>query len=360
MVITKTKSKYIMDEILRKIYYNPKSGFLSFNQLFSEVKKEFPNISRKEVKIWYDKQISNQRAIQPNRKVEYHKIIGDGTSYQGDIMFLENPKNNNGFIGMLTFINNSTRYAYVFPIKTNKTEEILANLHHFVEQLDENITNITTDNEFYNNIKIKNFFEDNDIEQYVEYPNVHSKLAIINRFHRTLRGLLNKYFISYDTDRWIDIIDDIIYNYNHRINSGIGKQPAEMTEGDVKNLNKKLQEETKSTIKKFNKFKIGDVVRHLDGRRRFDKGPRRYSDGIFVIDSIDGLSFSLKNVKSGLPAPRTYRYHELKKVEEPLEPPQLIEKPPKRQTDKQKTIRRRRIREMRNLDIPTDEYGHPL
>ena len=81
---------------------------------------------------------------------------------------------------------------------------------------------------------------------------------------------------------------------------------------------------------------------------------------IFIIDSIDGLSFSLRSINTGHPAPRTYRYHELKKVELPSEPPEQQLEIPKRQTDKQKTMRKRRIHEMRQLDVPIDEYGHPI
>ena len=348
-----------MDEILSDIFYNPRTGFLSFNQLVKIVKQTYPEIPRNFIKLWYDKQIPTQR-LQKSRKVKYHKIIGDGTSYQGDIMFLDNSRNNKGYIGMLTFINNSTRYAYAYPIKTRNTTEILTNLRHFVEHLPNGITNITTDNEFYNNTIIKRFFGENNIEQFIEDPNVHSRLAIINRFHRTLRELLNKYFLTYDTDRWIDIIDDIIYNYNNRYHRTLGKSPAKMTEDDIFILNSKLKKETRDSIKNFQKLNVGDIVRHLDGRQIFAKGPRKYSQGIFVIDSIDGFSFSLKNISTGKPAPRTYRYHELKKVEIPSEPPIQPYEIPRRQTEQQKTMRGRRKREMRQLDIPTDEYGHPI
>ena len=345
---------------MRNLYYNPKTGFTSLQQLIKLVKQRYPNTPSNIIKEWYDKQIPVQTIQQPNRRIEYHKIIGDGTSYQGDIMFLENKRNNDGYIGMLTFINNSTRFAYAYPIKTNKTGEIIANLRKFLGQVPKEITNITTDNEFYNNREITNLFEENGIEHFVEDPNVHSKLSIINRFHRTLRGLLNKYFLAYNTDRWIDIIDDIIYNYNNRYHRTLGKSPNEMTEDDVNDLNEILNDETTKSLEKFRKFKIGDIVRHIDGRQRFAKGPRKYSQNIFIIESIDGLSFSLKNISTGKPAPRTYRYHELKKVELPSQPPEQQYQIPKKQTDKEKTMRKRRIREMINLDVPIDEYGHPI
>ena len=84
-------------------------------------------------------------------------------------------------------------------------------------------------------------FEDNDIEYFVEDSGVHSKLGIINRFHRTLRLLLDKFMLYLNTNRWIDVIGDVINNYYHRIHRILGKAPNDMTRRDVSKLNKKFE-----------------------------------------------------------------------------------------------------------------------
>jgi hypothetical protein len=38
------------------------------------------------------------------------------------------------------------------------------------------------------------------------------KLEIINRWHRTIKEKLVKYFDSFDTVKWIDIKDKFVYN----------------------------------------------------------------------------------------------------------------------------------------------------
>ena len=43
----------------------------------------------------------------------------------------------------------------------------------------------------------------------------------MNRFHRTLKEKLLKYFLAYDTVKWIDVIDKIIKSYNNTPNRGI-------------------------------------------------------------------------------------------------------------------------------------------
>ena len=47
-------------------------------------------------------------------------------------------------------------------------------------------------------------------------------------------------------------------------------------------------------------------------QRKFDKGPRMFSEDTYMIIDINGNSFTLWNDDG--PAARTYRYHELRKV----------------------------------------------
>jgi len=63
---------------------------------------------------------------------------------------------------------------------------------------------------------------------------------------------------------------------------------------------------------KFIDFKIGDWVRHIEDRGTFYKGPIMFSKNTFMILDINGNSFTLWNDKG--PAPRTYRFHELRKI----------------------------------------------
>ena len=47
------------------------------------------------------------------------------------------------------------------------------------------------------------------------------KLGIIDRFIRTLRGMINKYQSAYKTTRYIHILDELVDNYNNSYHSGI-------------------------------------------------------------------------------------------------------------------------------------------
>ena len=56
--------------------------------------------------------------------------------------------------------------------------------------------------------------------KYVHVNDAH-KLGIIDRFIRTLRGMINKYQSAYKTTRYINILDELVENHNNSYHSGI-------------------------------------------------------------------------------------------------------------------------------------------
>ena len=58
------------------------------------------------------------------------------------------------------------------------------------------------------NKNVKKWFEENNIKTFY-IKDDSNKLGIINRFHKTLKEKLNKYFIANDSYNWIDIIDQV-------------------------------------------------------------------------------------------------------------------------------------------------------
>ena len=223
--------------LLNETFYNQKDGFMGVNELVRRLKRHVPS---RIVREWYRQQTINQIIVPKRIRIEYHKTIGDGHGYQGDILFLPYPRLNKGFIGLLTFINTSTRKASVAEIKSRTTEELLDIIQVWidhVESTDGKVNSIATDNELYNNRAISRLFDDNGVEHFVETAGEHTKLGIINRFHRTLRDLLNKMMTHDNSKKWIDYIGDVIHNYNHRIHRTLGKSPIEMSLDDVGRLN---------------------------------------------------------------------------------------------------------------------------
>ena len=85
------------------------------------------------------------------------------------------------------------------------------------------------------------------------------KASICERFIRTIKGLIYKYFTYSQSTKCIDVLDGISFIYNNRVHSSIGVTPASVNETNVLTVWKFMQ---KKRIKASNpqKLKVGDFV----------------------------------------------------------------------------------------------------
>jgi hypothetical protein len=214
--------------------------------------------------------------------------------FQVDIMMFprDYAVTNNGFVYLLTFINSSTRFVFAYPMKDRTHKTITRLFRYFLEEVKQmggNVTSIVSDEEFYKNKEFRELLKSNGIMFFHERSadDNHYSLGIVNRFHRTLKLMLDKYYISNRNTRWIDYIDNLIHNYNHRFHRTLGKSPAEMTRHDIAVLNNRLRKENMLGDIHLNKINIGDKVRtwfvKKQGAGRFDKGEPRWSETIYRV-----------------------------------------------------------------------------
>jgi len=301
------------DEFLHDLFHNKLLGIVSLDHLYQAAKLLKPSITRNIVREWYRQQQPAQRIVVP-RKTHYHPIISDGLGWQVDVMNFQNLKRyNTGFSYLMTFINSSTRFVHAFPMKTRKKWDFMRVAQLFLNEVGPNVTSITTDSEFFRLKEARDVLNRMNIKLYLEASGQHSKLGIINRFHRTIRDLLKRYFIEFKTRRWIDIIGPIIDIYNDHKNRTTGKSPREMTQDDILELNAELQIKGEPALQNFRQFQIGDRVRHINDVATFHKGSRTYSERIYNIIATDGFTFILRHDDGKYP-PRQYLARELKIV----------------------------------------------
>lgn len=115
------------NELLRKIYYDPKQGYSSATELYKRVKASgdtaAKGITTVMVKEFLEKQTIKQ--IKKPKPRHYISISGDGHTYQADLMFLtESPRSNSGYGAILNIINTVSRKAYSYPLKGKTGPEV--------------------------------------------------------------------------------------------------------------------------------------------------------------------------------------------------------------------------------------------
>ena len=273
-------------------YYNPRKGLSGVYATYKGQDK----YTYKQIK----EMVSRQEAYQLNKgktKIHYFPIVGHGpNSYQADLMFLDNDK---GYTNILCIINVITRVAYAYPQKTKTDEETLSNFKKFYKEVPD-IEHLQTDRgkEFVNK-KVKELFKG------IDYYQVGTDYAQgkVERFNQTLRRLITIYQSGHKTTKWVDVLPDLLYNYNHRYHRSIGCAPIEANEHDMF-----AQELSKYDLAEaqLNTYKVGDRVRILLNKKMFQKGRSEWSNEVYRIESIEGHRLMV----NGAP----YQYYQLQKV----------------------------------------------
>jgi len=284
------------EKLLNKLYYED-LNFIGVNPLYELAKKHDKTIKKEFVSNWLKSQSTQQQTTTKIKKKEFKPIYSDDFySYQIDLTFLNKYKNSNdGIYVLFTAININSRYAYAYYGKNKETSTILNFLEKFKKE-SKQILKITLDSgSEFTNKKCMQWFNDNNIKLFFVIGDSH-KLGIINRFHRTLKEKLLKYFIASGSTRWIDIINKIIKNYNNTEIRTIGCTPTEASNHLVQSiLINKSQEKTNQIENKDIKYNIGDRCRIKENTKIFDKMKRKYSSDIYTIIKVNKNSVDIEN-----------------------------------------------------------------
>ena len=126
---------------------------------------------------------------------------------------------------------------------------------------------------------------------------------MIERFNRTLRNILERYFTAYHHHKWIDILEDVIENYNSTKHRTIGCAPNDFVYGE--SVGREHNEELMAN----DGINVGDRVRVALEKGVFIKGAvQKWSTEVYEVLERTGYSYKLRGKE------RTYKFYELQKV----------------------------------------------
>ena len=269
-----------MDDYLAKVYYDPKRGFGGVNRLYDDVKKGIFNISRSKIKEWLMRQDTYTLHKPIRRNLKRNRVIVGGIDqqWQMDLADMQSmQKFNDGYRYLLVCTDVFSKYAWVVPLK-NKTGPSLVEALKIIftsgRKPEKTITDQGT--EFFNG-HFKALLKDEDIE---------TKASIVERLIRTLKIRMWRYFTAKKTVRYIDILPDLVYSYNHTVHRSIKMRPTDVTVDNEKQIWHTLYDDDDDNGVKHvkYKFKIGDQVRISKIKRTFEKGYLpNFSKEIFTI-----------------------------------------------------------------------------
>lgn len=149
------------------------------------------------------------------------------------------------------------------------------------------IHNLHVDNgkEFYN-ASMKSMLRERNINMYSTFTT--KKAAIVERFNRTLKSKMWKQFSYRHSYKWIDILQELVDDYNNTKHRTIKIKPNEVNKENERYLLRTIyNSDTIWSQKKRTKFKLGDLVRMSKYKHVFSKGyTPNWTTEIFKINGI--------------------------------------------------------------------------
>jgi len=273
-----------MDTVLNNIYFSLKTGYCNPETLYIAAKNKLPKLRRSDVIKWLSAQSTYTLHKPARRHYTRNRILVTYIDelWQVDLADLSNiQKYNNGYKYLLTCIDCFSKYAWAVPTK-NKNSISVTNAMQEIFKSDRKPTKIQSDRgkEFLNK-DFQDLLKNNDIKFYT--TNNETKCSIIERFNRTLKEKMYRYFTYENTYKYMDVLEDLLYNYNNSVHRTIGCAPIDVNEENENEILQKVFRIDQNKDVKF-KFEVGDNVRINKLKRLFDKGyTANWSEEIFTI-----------------------------------------------------------------------------
>ena len=264
-----------MEAKLQKIYSSPNEvgSFGGVEQLFLRARELGLKVSRKQVRDFL-KSVDAYTLHKPARKrFVRNKILVGGIDqqWQADLADMQElRKFNDGYGYILTVIDCFSKFAWAVPIKTKSAKDMV---QAFTDLLDQHRKpqRLQTDKgkEFLNE-SVQHLLKQRKINFFTS--NSDQKAAIVERFNRTLKTRIWRYFTAKETRRYTDVLQQIINSYNKTKHRTIGVAPSEVNQNNEQEVWRRMYRHHYENEKHKSSLKAETSVRLSKAKTIFEKG----------------------------------------------------------------------------------------
>lgn len=278
--------------LLKKIYYDPEhpAGFGNVDGLYHAAKRKQKKIRRNQVENFLQKQETYTLHRPVRLRFERRKTLARHVDqvWQADLIdFQPISKENRGFRYILTVIDVLSRYAFATPVKDKTGKSMVTAFKKIFSTFKRIPKKLNTDSgpEFFNKT-FKDFLRQKKIILYSTASDV--KAACVERFNRTLKAKMYKYFTAKKTLHYLRVLPSLLRSYNQRKHRAHGKAPVKINHNNEKIVWQTLYGSYLKAKPKKPKYRVGDLVRLAKIRKTFQKSYLKgWTDEIFKIYKVN-------------------------------------------------------------------------
>ena len=193
-------------------------------------------------------------------------------------------KFNQGFRYLLLVIDIFSKYGWIIPLKNKEGKTVASALKTIFKERKPEKMWVYKGKEFYNR----------DVKGLIELYSTENeeKSSVVERWIRTMKEKMCKYFTDNNTNVYIDILPDLVKDYNNTKHSSIKMTPVEASEKENElTVWRNLYPNRLDILDTNPKFSVGDKVRVSKKKTLFEKGyTTRWTEEIFTITKIKRTS----------------------------------------------------------------------
>ena len=248
-------------EMIRKMYYDPSNGFISAEKLFHKLKSQ--GITRLEV----EKFIKNQEVTQIHQTVNTSgSFIAPYSLYefQVDLIYLDDTHLNDASYG-LCCIDVFSKKADIELMKRKDEADTVEAMKKIFKRMGTPEFIYSDEGSEFKSSEFKKLCQDNQVD--IIYTLRHA--PVVERFNRTIKGILYKYLNSSKSKTIINVLPLILKNYNSSYHKTIKMAPNDVNEDNENEVFLNIKS-VSNTVER-EPIHIGDTVRVLLKEKAFDK-----------------------------------------------------------------------------------------
>ena len=186
------------------------------------------------------------------------------------------------------------RHAWAVPTKTKNAKDITKAFNLILQQSQRKPKVLQTDNgKEFENRDFQHMLNEHEIRFFTVKS--HFKAAVVERFNRTLKSKMWRYFTHTGRHRWLEVLPQLLQSYNSSVHRSIGMPPNQVNAENEMELWEKQQAKGPQQVTQRDVVHppnhlllvVGDSVRISKSKHIFEKGYLpNWTEEIFTITRV--------------------------------------------------------------------------